>query len=235
MQRLRLLGCTLAISASLGFVSSVSLAQTDGAAASGDSAQPENVDPSARWKERAQPLPRDTVGGHFNLGVTGGFVVPFGTASSETNQRHLLGNGWSGALDLSYGVSRTVSFGAYGQALFLGDGSRCTDCEGQSFSGGLFVRYHLAQGLRFDPWVSYGLGFRTQSATVDATKLSYSGLDWARVQIGGDWYALSQFGFGPLVEFTGGSFFSRPDGDGGAGVHLQVLVGLRTVLDLPGK
>ncbi len=199
-------------------------------------AEPETpVDPSARWAGRELKEPRDTLSGHIVVAGSFSYAVPFGNVSDGVSERDRVGTGLGYGLDLGYGLNGHVVAGVWGQMLQLGDGNDCSDCDASSYAGGAFVRYHLAQGLRFDPWLSYGIGYRTQSSKFNGDKRTYSGLDWMRLQIGGDWYALSQLGFGPLLELSAGNFFSRPSDESGGGVHWQFLVGLRVVLDVPGK
>ncbi len=186
--------------------------------------------------EGPPPGPRDTLSGHFQGGLTGAFALPFGTVSDGVSERDRVGDGIGFNLDLGYGVHRNVVLGVYGQLLSLGDGNDCSDCPANAYAGGAFVRYHLVQGLRFDPWLSYGIGYRFQSTDPsEGDSLDYSGLDWMRLQFGGEWYAWSQLGFGPLLELSAGTFFSRPDGEDGGGVYWNFLAGLRVVVDLPGK
>ena len=57
-----------------------------------------------------------------------------------------------------------------------------------------------------------------------------------RLQIGGDWYAASNLGFGPLLELSLGTFL----GSTGASletkaVNAQFVLGGRIVFDSPGK
>ncbi len=208
-------------------------APSDAQAAATDKA---TLDPSARWADRKIFEPRDTLTGHFVAGGSVSYALPFGTVSDGVDQRDRVGTGLGYGLDLGYGLSGHVVAGVWGQLLTLGDGNDCTsNCDATSYAGGAFVRYHLVQGLRFDPWLSFGIGYRSQSSNSFGEKKQYGGLDWARLQIGGDWYALSQLGFGPLLELSAGSFFTRPEGESAGGVHWQFLVGLRVVADFPGK
>jgi len=179
----------------------------------------------------------DTLGGHFSLAGSGGLAVPFGELQQNSAVSHLMGTGWGFGAELGYGVSRGVVIGAWGQALLLGAGSSCSGCSTTSVAAGPFVRYHLVQGTRFDPWMSAGLGFRTTKITgAPGGDLSYSGLEWLRLRVGGDWYAFSKFGFGPYVELDAGHYESRPSQTtGNASAHLAFNVGLRLILDLPGK
>jgi hypothetical protein len=138
-------------------------------------------------------------------------------------------------LDAGLGVSRTLAVGVFGQLGTYGDTDGCPSCSARSIAVGPWVRYHLVQGTRFDPWLSLGLGYRLLSIDTEQGSLDYSGIDWLRVQLGGDWYATSQLGFGPLIEFDVGVYGDRPDGSGDAAAHFLALVGLRVAVDLPGK
>ena len=113
---------------------------------------------------------RDTVGGHLTIGASAGVVFPFGSIASGTAQEgSLIGPGPRGSGgDILYGVSRTVAVGAYGE---VATPSGRNEGSGQDFTtiaAGPMVRHHLAQGVRFDPWLSAGAGFRQTSITAPA-------------------------------------------------------------------
>jgi hypothetical protein len=83
--------------------------------------------------------------------------------------------------------------------------------------------------------MGFGLGYRQSTVETDTEDLKFSGFDWARFQIGGDWYFLKTLGFGPFLELVSGGFFSRPESAGKLRTHWHFSAGLRLVLDLPGK
>jgi hypothetical protein len=178
----------------------------------------------------SETLPRDTVGGHFSMGAGPGLAVPFGSLASGAAQSDVLSTGFQIAGDVTYGVSRSVMLGVYGEwARLPGNGV----WEGESATEigvGPLVRYHLAQGVRFDPWVSYGLGLRTLSIGSE----SLTGIDWARIQVGGEWYVASALGFGPYLGMSLGTYFGDATSAGKA-VNGLFTVGLRIVFDTPGK
>ncbi len=78
--------------------------------------------------------------------------APFGELPDHNNNAANLGAGLGVAGDLGFGLSRSVVIGAWGT--FASYGS-----NGTSFGVGPFVRYHLVQGVRFDPWIFLGAGF----------------------------------------------------------------------------
>lgn len=197
-----------------------------------DGTPPPTRDSAARWDARNPSPPPDRRSGHLQLAGSVAFVLPFGEVAQDDAQSSRFGPGLGYQADLGYGVSRSVVVGAWGQILTLSDGSECEDCAGTGYAGGLFARYHLVQGLRFDPWFSFGVGYRTQSHDVSGIERTYSGLEWARLSFGGDWYAIPQLGFGPFLELAAGTFFERPDDEPNASVYWRFGTGLRITFDI---
>jgi hypothetical protein len=180
-----------------------------------------------------EPIPsaRDTLGGHFVLGAAVGPKWPFGSLESGRKQSSFLGTGLALNLDLGYGVGRSLVLGAWGELdLHAKRSSSCLACsEATSFAVGPFLRYHLVQGTRFDPWGELAVGIRytnTTPPTSDASK-KYFGPELLKLTLGGDWYPTSNIGFGPYVTLDLGTYHST--------VHSGFGTGLRLVLDLPGK
>ena len=188
------------------------------------------------------PRAKDTLGGHFVAGLGGAVQAPFGELR-QSEKASNLGAGLGASLDLGIGVSRAVVLGAWSN--FFEFGTRKT-----SFAFGPFVRYHLVQGLRFDPWVLFGPGYRSQTRDAPLVKRQFAGIEFVRIGVGGDYYPWSGIGFGPWLELDGGLFSTRPKtnsagqpdrDDAGQPVtvstamHFGFVSGLRLVLDLPGK
>lgn len=143
---------------------------------------------------------------------------------------------------LGVGLSRHVSLevlGSYGQ---LSAGESCTTCSANSFSMGLGMTYHLAQGLAFDPWGSFGVNYRTMTfidpgrSAVDGAG-SYSGWDFARIALGGTFYPTSFLGLGPYLEASFGGFRILPDSHSNGALYTFIDFGLRVTFDplRPGK
>lgn len=200
---------------------------------------PAEVPPASPEPDKAtatELFASDTLGGQFQLGVSGLFSLPFGELSSSVDSFSNLGIGWGPAIDLGYGIARNVVIGAYGDLAAYGSTEECVNCSALGFGAGAFVRYHLVQGLRFDPWVSYGIGFRSLSLSPEnGASRDYTGLEWLRLQFGGDWYATKQLGFGPFVELSATSFLSSPANEPSGGLSWNFQSGLRILLDLPGR
>ena len=66
--------------------------------------------------------------------------------------------------------------------------------------------------------------------------VSYRGIEWLRLQVGGDWYPASVLGIGPLFELDMGIYSTKPQGSiGEVAPHWQFVTGLRLTLDIPGR
>ena len=210
-------------------------AEADASPPSGGEPPPAVAAPEEEADDVPVPVPpaRDTLGGHFILAAGGGFALPFGDFEGSVPQS-LMDPGWMLTADLGVGVSRLVAVGAWGQFIRYGDDAcDAGACDASSIAAGLFVRYHLVQGVRFDPWIAAGPGFRVTNLEAG----SYSGVEWLRVQLGGDWYFAPNLGFGPFIELAAGTYFSKSDGPDleDRALHWNFGTGLRLVFDAPGK
>lgn len=181
------------------------------------------------------PFRQDAVGGHFQAGVTGLFAFPFGSSAKDVGTRTRAGWGGGGALDLSYGVDRFVALGAYAEMSRLGDSKKCPDCTGTLLGSGAFVRYHISQGLRLDPWVSYGLGFLGFGGEDQAEISHYSGVEWMRLQVGADWFLTPSMLLGPVVSLSAAHMIERPRLEEPGGPLMRATLGLRLAFDAPGR
>lgn len=181
------------------------------------------------------PFRRDSVGGHFQAGVTGNFVFPFGSSAKDIGTRTRAGWGGGGAVDLSYGVDRFVALGAYAEMARLGDSGKCADCTGTLLGSGAFVRYHVSQGLRIDPWVSYGVGFLGFGGKDQDAVSHYSGVEWMRLQVGADWFVAPSLLIGPVLGLSAAHMIERPQLEDPGGPLMKVTLGLRLAFDSPGR
>jgi hypothetical protein len=202
----------------------------------GPSASPEAAPPPPPAGDREEQDPtvvpaRDTVGGHLAVGAVVGLFVPFGSVDSSIAQREIIGSGLLLGGDITYGVSRTVMAGVYGEVAMPSGTGPWSGQNALAIAAGPMVRYHLVQGTRFDPWLSYGIGFRRLSNG----NVSYTGIDWAHLELGGDWYAASNVGFGPLLELSMGTFLDSNRTLGSKAVNAEFVLGARLVFDGPGK
>lgn len=181
------------------------------------------------------PFEKDEIGGHLRLHAGAGYAAPFGHLASGVKSTARSGDGWSVLGDLALGVSRHVMLGAYGEYQGLTASGRCTACTARSYGAGVIARYHPVQGLRFDPYISYGIGFFGLRSSAHDTSSDYHGLEWLRIQAGGIWSIFPQLGLGPYVQVGGGTMLGLPEGEDFKGSYFRVQLGLALALDLPGR
>jgi hypothetical protein len=195
------------------------------------------------------PRAKDVLAGHVLVGVAAGPTWSLGRLSSKATALDAVGIGMGAEADVGIGISRTFVLGLWGSFARYSDGNECNSCRGQAFAVGPFVRYQLSQGLRFVPWIAGGVAFRhlsltefapgdqdTSSNTVDEIKdPKLTGISWLRMELGGDYYAFSGFGFGPYGGLALSSYWDRPDNFGSARVSTELTIGLRILLDVPGR
>jgi hypothetical protein len=197
------------------------LAQTASPAASTS----EDDEDTAQAAPPRPPAP-DTRTGHLLLASRVGFATPIGRFIPGTAASDFAGPGVSIGGMLGVGLSRyAVLEVTGGSALLSGSTSllgpnACAGCNGRSFDVGLGLSYRVAQGMAVDPWVSFGLGYRFATFSINTdpktgmlpldpdTKqpanapkpYTYQGLDFARIALGADFYPLPALGFGPYIE-----------------------------------
>lgn len=178
------------------------------------------------------PPAADMRSGHFVGAIGGAFLFPVGRVEQDASLGDLT-VGPAFMLDLGFGISRTTVLAVAGQYGLPGRGDACANCDPSTWAVGPFLRYHLVQGLRFDPWMAAGIGVR--GVHFDSSR-SYVAIDWVKLQVGGDWYPWSSIGFGPFAEFDFGSAIKASEGDlQNTALIVHTLLGIRAVLDVPGK
>jgi hypothetical protein len=194
--------------------------------------------PEVEMDEPPPPLvaeAHDTLSGHFIAGLGAAVQAPFGQLTRAETLN--LGAGYGGMLDLGFGVSRTVTAGLWGNLFEYGSGQT-------SYAFGPSVSYHLVQGVRFDPWILAGAGYKSMSLDTAGVKRHFAGFEFAHVVIGGDYFLFSGFGLGPWLDFDSGVFTTRSHYNAsgaassklpGIATHFGFSGGLRVVLDLPGR
>jgi hypothetical protein len=204
-----------------------------------DPAAPPNVHVLDDSEPKTPVVPRaaDLLGSHVLVGASVGPSWSLGKLGSSQAAVRGLGTGIGFRADAGFGISRSVVLGGWGSFATYTDGDRCgSSCSGRAFAVGPFVRYQLSQGLRFDPWLTLGGGYRQLSYTDAAgAQQKFSGLEWLHFELGADYYVFSGFGLGPYGALGLSSYTSRPADAGKAAVNTELSVGLRFLLDVPGR
>jgi len=198
-------------------------------------ARAEALPPEESEAEAGTPRPAapDLRGGHFFLIGKASLVGPSGSIARDLATEDVSDSGGSFGGIVGVGLSRYAVLEAFGSYTLIDES--CAGCEARSFDAGLGFSYHLAQGLAVDPWISYGVAFRSFSfqgpdATGMTLEASYAGLDFTRIAIGADFYPVPGFGFGPFVELDLGTYVDRPP-ETNASVHAFFQLGVRVALD----
>ncbi len=228
--------CSMLVAAALALACSHAFAQSP--AADDEPAEPP-PEPSAGI---ARPPAPDLRSGTFQWTLGAGYLAPLGSLTQEVDMSSFISHGLNLKTALGFGLSRHVSLeiiGAYG--IFTGSES-CPKCTGNSLNIGFGINYHLAQGIAFDPWASFGMGYRSLLIYPPGVDLaeqadSYTGLDFARFALGGTYYPASSLGFGPYLEGTAGTFRLVADPRGNPSVYGLIELGVRITFDplRPGK
>lgn len=180
-----------------------------------------------------RPTPPDTRYGHLYIAPTVGWTRPMGSAEDRLHQIDYAGWGPSFGADVGFGVSRYVVLDAWGAASSFGGGDACTACSAKSTVIGFGAQYHLIEGTPFDPWMGFGVGWRTTKFEAPGgASTTYSGFEWGRLIVGGDWHPWPAIAFGPFLELDVGRYGSRSPGEIASGaMHSFLTIGARVVLD----
>ena len=176
----------------------------------------------------------DTISRRLLLSVGTGYTSFFGHLDSRTSVPSRLSGGGQFFVDIGYGVSRYVELELDGSYAFLGNAAECSSCRGKVYEAVGAIRYHLVQGVRFDPWVRTGLGLSAFQLEQNQRTSHYLGLHWLELSLGGDWYFGRNFGFGPLLAISLASYLDHPS-DSSTSVAARWLAGVNLTFDSVGK
>ncbi|WP_437594028.1 hypothetical protein [Sorangium sp. So ce1000] len=196
----------------------------------------EEAGPEAGVKRPAGP---DERSGHLLVQGRAGYSQPFGGMASGQPVNDKVSGGLAFGGNIGIGLSRVTVLEASGSYALLSAADGCSDCSGRSLDLGLGFVYHVAQGFAFDPWISYGVGYRravftwpeAAAAGSPGTDHVFHGLDVARIALGGDFYPVSTLGVGVFAELDAGTYLSRPGEDEGPAAYGFFQFGVRLALD----
>jgi len=196
------------------------------------------AEPAAEDEAESSPVPfeKNLVGGHVQLAASASYALPFGRLSEDQSRTDRSRGGGLFAGEAAIGLDRFVFLGAYGEYGLYQPAKGCSDCSATSWGAGLQVAYHVAQGLRIDPWVSYGVGYRqlsTLGSLPDPAR--YHSLEWMRICLGTDWYVTSGFAVSPIALFGVATTLDAPSRETAGSTDLRFQFGLRLLLDFPGR
>jgi hypothetical protein len=240
MKRALLIGVGTLLSPALSLAQSTP--GSDHAAGLQAGLDPDAPPPTVHVTDDTEPKPplvpraNNLLGSHLLIGASVGPAWSLGRLGTNVAAARGLGTGLGFRADAGLGLSRYVVLGVWGNFASYSDGDQCASCSGRAFALGPFVRYQLAQGLRFDPWLSLGGGYRQLSFDGGTgVRQKFSGIEWLHLELGADYYAFSGLGLGPYAALSASSYTTRPASAGDASVNTELSVGLRFLLDLPGR
>lgn len=201
-----------------------------------EQAKPEIVDqpPEPASKLVVSGRADDTLTRHFIISVGVGYAPVFGHLDSQTSLTNRVSGGAGYFLDVGYGVTRNVELGLHSEFSLYGNAIECPHCDGKSFDEVASLRYHLVQGVKFDPWLRTGLGISTFQLHELQNSQTYVGVHWFELSIGGDWYFARNFGVGPLLGLSLSSYLDHPAG-GKTSVSGRGFLGINVSFDASGK
>ncbi|MCC6647299.1 MAG: hypothetical protein IT374_17220 [Polyangiaceae bacterium] len=186
-------------------------------------------------EEEPPPKPRptapDTRAGRPTIALEAGYTRLFGTAEAGLYQSDAAGWGTLPGLQLAYPFTRHTAVELRAQAGSFSSTDACPACKTSALVVAPGLVYHLVDGAPFDPWFSFGVGYRKTEIKNGFGTTTYSGFDFLRYTIGMDYYPARAIGFGPFFGLSFGKYTSssRADVDLGSGRALT-LVGLRVVI-----
>lgn len=172
----------------------------------------------------------DARGGRVFVAPAIAWSVPAGSAESGARQGDAAAAGPTYGGSVGLGLSRRLVLQATGSYSKLGTPDLCPACKATSLAVGLGVEYHLVDGTPFDPWAGFGVAYRSFAVDAGGQTTTWSGLDWARLSVGGDYWVARSVGFGPYLEWDLGRYLSRSNGtiDSGS-THSFLAAGARFV------
>jgi hypothetical protein len=154
--------------------------------------------------------------GHVYLRAGYGVSGPTGNVREDVPINDVAGVGVMAEGTVGVGISRHVELDLTFQSSFHLTPNGCDDCEGNTLGGSFGATYHVAQGTATDPWIRYGMGYRTADfqgsvgVVPEFVPGRYHGIDIAQLSFGVEFAPVYGFQFGPYIGFHTGTYFEGP-------------------------
>jgi hypothetical protein len=149
--------------------------------------------------------------------------VPSGALLPDSATLGNLDAGLAGRIGLGIGLTHQLELRAEA-GVARATGNACNDCAVTSIDGGAGMVFHLAQGLAIDPWVAYGMAYRSNQVNIGDQ--SFGAFEFTRLALGADFFPIPSIGFGPYI---GADFGVRTSGESEAYGAFQL--GMRVAFD----
>lgn len=209
------------------------------ASAQGVPAQPTLPSLDAKADQgQAKPYADDERSGHVLIRAESGLDVPFGQVQSGGTISDAAPFGLAIGGSVGVGISRYAEIDATGAFTLLS--GRCDSCSATSVAASLGLVYHLAQGTSLDPFIRFGMGYRTLEVDYDPVEAGrfrnlpagrYHGLDAAKVTLGASYLPVRGFGVGPWLSFGVGTMLAGPEPIDGRRAYGLFQLGIRLEID----
>ncbi len=197
----------------------------------------------------------DTSG--IELGFRTGYAFSAGNLGAPPNgsDHHVsdyVSGQWPFWFDAGYRFNPSIYFGAYFSygVGFVNDDKQdlcrqsSVDCSASDVKFGFMGRYHPVPDWQVSPWIGYGIGWEWASYSAHGSPggsfdSSWSGVEFANLQIGGDIHLARRMVIAPFASFSFGRFDSRTEtvssgpftetssGLGKESVHEWIFLGVR--------
>ena len=180
---------------------------------------------------KPRPTAPDTRAGRPTIALEAGYSRLYGSAETGLSQSEAAGWGTLPGLQLAYPFTRNVAVELRGVKGTYSSTDACPSCKTTALVVAPGLVYHLVDGVPFDPWFSFGVGYRKTEIKNDFGTARYTGFDFLRYTLGMDYYPARHIGFGPFFELSFGKYTSSSRGDVELGYGRSLtLVGLRVVI-----
>jgi hypothetical protein len=158
-------------------------------------------------------------------------------------------------IDAGYRINPNIYVGAffqYGIASVASNalGGACSgsvSCSAHDIQIGAMFAYHLMPDQTIDPWAGIGIGYESLSGSgsvngQNAGGESFSGFQFANIQLGADYKVMPNLGVGPFASFSLGQYGSASSTDAAGNstsisnfntsLHEWLTFGIRGVYDI---
>lgn len=194
----------------------------------------------------------------IEVGLRAGYAIALGNVADQSKMSDSIGGAIPIWIDAGYRLaSPNLFLGAYfqyGIGMVSGKTSDAckngVSCSASVLQYGIQAHYHIMPDATFDPWVGLGIGLENANLNVSASGQSASqgvnGIDFAILQLGGDYHVMPALGIGPVIMFGLGQYSGYSASQGGqsssgsfgsngapnASMHEWLTIAIRGVYDI---
>jgi len=201
---------------------------------SGRAAAQQGVDP---FLKAAPPGPPES---GVSVGLSVGFGLPMGNVGGSVAMTDLFAGALPIQIDLGYRFTPNLYLGAFYQYSIAFTSSTLeaacafdgVSCSGSDMQFGLAFVYTFLPYSSFAPYAGLGIGWEILTITVPTVSgiTTWSGFQFARLIVGGDFRVGSTFRVGPFANFSLGQFSDSTIAS--PSIHTWLQFGIKGTVDL---